>query len=208
MHFNSHFLYGRSSPSVTEYVWKCETLERWLLRIAFHTAKGFTVRKVWNMNSSPFNQRQWVSNMQLAVTEHTNMRLRIRCITERTMVTLYITSTLSFIHGCRWLSQGHLEKNLSKRCHLTCVNRDRSIGIVTGHGLDGRCSISGRDMGFLSSPQGQDWLWGPTSTLSNGYRNGAKRPKREVDYLSSSSAQVKVSRALPPLPRTSWWRGA
>jgi hypothetical protein len=44
-----------------------------------------------------------------------------------------------------------------------------SVGVATGYGLDGPCSIPGSARSF-SSPQRLDGLWGPPRLLSNGYR--------------------------------------
>jgi hypothetical protein len=48
-------------------------------------------------------------------------------------------------------------------------NRDSSVGIATGYGLDGTGSMSGSAR-FFSSLQCSDRLWAPLSLLSNGYR--------------------------------------
>jgi hypothetical protein len=37
---------------------------------------------------------------------------------------------------------------------------------------------------------------------------GVKQPGREADHSLPSSAKVKVSRTVPPLPNTPSWRGA
>jgi hypothetical protein len=54
---------------------------------------------------------------------------------------------------------------------LITRNRDSSVGIAPGYGLDGPGSIPGNAR-FSSSPQtsSPDWLWGPRSFLSKGYR--------------------------------------
>jgi hypothetical protein len=55
-------------------------------------------------------------------------------------------------------------------------------------------------------------LWGAPSLLSNGYRGnfpgGVKRPEREADHSTPSSAEVKKSGAILLFLRTSSWRGA
>jgi hypothetical protein len=53
---------------------------------------------------------------------------------------------------------------------LTLIGiRDRSVSIVTGHGLDGQGSIPGSAI-FFSYPLCPDRLWGPPSLLFHGYR--------------------------------------
>jgi hypothetical protein len=46
---------------------------------------------------------------------------------------------------------------------------DSSVGIATGHGLDGQGSIPGSEK-YFSYPQRPDRLWVPTILLSNGHR--------------------------------------
>jgi hypothetical protein len=88
---------------------------------------------------------------------------------------------------------------------------DRSDDTATCYGLDSRGSIPGRGKLFLFYPQRPDWLWGPPNLLFNGYRGsfpGLKRPGLEADHSPPSSADVKNSGAVSPLPHTSSWRGA
>jgi hypothetical protein len=49
-------------------------------------------------------------------------------------------------------------------------SRDSSVGIALDYGLDDRGPVHGRGWVFFSSPPHPDWLWGPPSFLSNGYR--------------------------------------
>jgi hypothetical protein len=44
-----------------------------------------------------------------------------------------------------------------------------SVGRATDYGLDGRASIPGRGRRFSYTSQRPDWLWVPSSLLSNGY---------------------------------------
>jgi hypothetical protein len=75
---------------------------------------------------------------------------------------------------------------------VTQKNRESSIGIAAGYGLDGRDSIPDRAKIFFSTPQRPDRLWGPPRLLYNGYRGvfrlGVKRPGREADHSPPSSA--------------------
>jgi hypothetical protein len=43
---------------------------------------------------------------------------------------------------------------------------------------------------------------------SRGALPGAKRPGREADHSSPTSAEVKDGGAIPPVPYISSWRGA
>jgi hypothetical protein len=72
-----------------------------------------------------------------------------------------------------WNSKlGMPELSYGSFCFVWMWNRgrDRSVGITTGYGLDGRGSISGRVKRFFSTPQRPDRLWGPSSLLSNRNR--------------------------------------
>jgi hypothetical protein len=77
--------------------------------------------------------------------------------------------------------------------------RNSSVSIVTGYGLDGRGSVSGRDKRFFSS-QRVDRLWGPPIYWVPGpFPQGVK--------LTSppSSAEVRNGGAVSPLPHKSSW---
>jgi hypothetical protein len=83
---------------------------------------------------------------------------------------------------------------------------------ATIYGMDGWGSIPGSGKRSFSSWQCPNWLRGPTSLLSNGYRGGGvslglKRQGREAEY-SPSSAEVKNDGATPLLPHRPSWRGA
>jgi hypothetical protein len=49
-------------------------------------------------------------------------------------------------------------------------SRDSWVSIATGHGLDGRRSITNRRKKIFSIPHRPDWFWGPPSLLSIGNR--------------------------------------
>jgi len=65
---------------------------------------------------------------------------------------------------------------------------------------------------FFSSPPCLDWIYSPSSTLSNGYPSlfplGVKRPESEANHSSPSSAEVKNTCNYKSNPHTSSWRGA
>jgi hypothetical protein len=93
-------------------------------------------------------------------------------------------------------------------------SRERSVGIETGCGLDGRgvgvrVPVGSR---IFSSPHRPDRFWGPPSLLSNGYRELFPRgySGRGVK-LTSHLQRVPRSRergSIYPLPHTPSWRSA
>jgi hypothetical protein len=71
---------------------------------------------------------------------------------------------------------------------LGSMDRDSSVGIATGYGLDVPRSNSGGSEILRTFP---DRPWGPPSLLYNGYRvfpGGKKRPGRDADPSPPSSA--------------------
>jgi hypothetical protein len=97
-----------------------------------------------------------------------------------------------------------------KSSSITGQSWDSSIGIVPGYGLDDWGLIPGKGKIFLFSSL--NWLWGPPSLLPNGYwglfPRGVKQQGREADHSPPSSAKVKNSGAIPPLPNMSSWHNA
>jgi hypothetical protein len=79
---------------------------------------------------------------------------------------------------------------------------DISIGIAAGYGLDGRGSIPGRGK--------TDWLWDPASypVGTGGSFPEFKAAGRETDHSPPSSAEVKNTGAVDPLPHISSWYSA
>jgi hypothetical protein len=77
------------------------------------------------------------------------------------------------------------------------------LGIATSYELHGRSSILHRGKRFFSTPQCPDRLCGPSTVLSNGYREllppEEKQPVREHDHSPLSSAEDKSGGAIPPL---------
>jgi hypothetical protein len=90
-------------------------------------------------------------------------------------------------------------------------SRDSSADIVTGYELDGRGSSLGRVKGFLFSIASRPALR-PTHSLIpwvlGALSQEVKRPGREADHSSSSSAEVRNGGAIPSLSRKSSWRSA
>jgi hypothetical protein len=84
------------------------------------------------------------------------------------------------------------------------VHRDSSVSIVTEYGVDGQGFIPGRGKMFLTSTASRLVLWPtqpPTYTMGTWSRvSGLKLPGCEADYSSPSSAKVKNSGTISPLP--------
>jgi hypothetical protein len=80
-----------------------------------------------------------------------------------------------------------------------------SVGIAMGYRLDGRGSIPGRGKISFSSgrPTHPSIQWVPGAISLRVYR-----PGREADHSLPSSAEVKNSGVIPPLPRTTSWHSA
>jgi hypothetical protein len=123
-------------------------------------------------------------------------------------VTPTAMAVASLVPGIRWC-----------RCLLTslrflldlvsyCFSRswDNSVGVAMGCVIDGRVSIRGEGKIFLFSITSRPAL-GSTQPLvqwvPGAVSLGVKRPSREAGHLPTSSAEVKKSRAIPPLPHTS-----
>jgi hypothetical protein len=64
-----------------------------------------------------------------------------------------------------------------------------------------RGSIPCRDWDIFSLPLHPDWLWGPSSHLSNGFRGILHRPGHEADRSTPSSAMLRMGGAVHPLPQ-------
>jgi hypothetical protein len=95
----------------------------------------------------------------------------------------------------------------SIRLYYWCMSRDSLVNISTGYGA-GRSrfdSLEGRK--FFYSPQRSHCPWGPWSLrlVLGAVSLGVKRPRREADHSSPSSAEVKNGGDIPPLPNTYSW---
>jgi hypothetical protein len=86
-------------------------------------------------------------------------------------------------------------------------SRDSSIGIATGWTAGVRFSVGARDFS-LQCPDRQKSTQPPIQWVSGSPSTEVKRPGRKADHSTPSSAEVKNSRAVTPLPCTSSWRGA
>ena len=90
---------------------------------------------------------------------------------------------------------------------LPFVDRDSSVDIATGYGLDGPGSNPGGCEIFRTCPEQP---WGPPSLLYNGYRvfpGGKERPGRDADPSPPSIAVVMKEQSYtstPPMGRTAY----
>jgi hypothetical protein len=109
-------------------------------------------------------------------------------------------STGIFIQRC---SESTYVESASKyfrvfHLYICLEDRDSSVGIAKGYGLNGRGSISGRDKRFFSTPQPTDRFWAPPSLPSTEYwelfPRGVKRPRHEADqsYLVPRSRMLEL----------------
>jgi hypothetical protein len=86
-----------------------------------------------------------------------------------------------------------------------CTGTRQSVQRWATAGGPGFDSQQGQD---TRTPQRPDRLWNPPSFLASAYIclfPGGKRPEREADHTSPSSATVKDDEAVPSF---SQWRGA
>jgi hypothetical protein len=77
--------------------------------------------------------------------------------------------------------------------------------------MDGRGSNPVRDKMFLFFTSSIPALGSTKLPIQRALRAispGVKRPEREADHLSPSSAEVKNSGGVSPLPHTSLWHRA
>jgi hypothetical protein len=82
-------------------------------------------------------------------------------------------------------------------------NLDSSVGIVTGYGLGGPGSITGRGKNFffsIASIPGLAPTQPPIQWVPEDLSSGVKRSGREANRSPPSSAEVKNGGAIPPLP--------
>jgi hypothetical protein len=91
------------------------------------------------------------------------------------------------------------------------MSQASSIGIAMGFGLEDRDSIPDRGK-RVSLPTASRPVMGTTQPLiqcvPGVISQEVKRLGREADHSLPSSAKVKNSGAIPPLPHTSSWLGA
>jgi hypothetical protein len=87
-------------------------------------------------------------------------------------------------------------------------SQDRSVGIATGYGLDGRCSIFGRCKFFIASRPALGPTQPPTQRVLESLSVEVKRPEHEVDHSHPPSAEVNNVGAKPPFTPTSSGRSA
>jgi hypothetical protein len=90
-------------------------------------------------------------------------------------------------------------------------NRDSSVGIATGCGLDGRGVGVRVPVGaeFFYIPRRPDRFWGPTCLLSNGYCGSypaVKQPGREANHSPPIVPNGEFMLSLPFLPKSSCFR--
>jgi hypothetical protein len=88
-------------------------------------------------------------------------------------------------------------------------DRDGSVGMAKGYGLDDRSPIpTGGGGYFFFSIASRLTLWSNLSLIQwvlGGVSSGIKRPGRESDYSPPSSDAVNNGGAVSPLPHTFSW---
>jgi hypothetical protein len=89
-------------------------------------------------------------------------------------------------------------------------NRDRSVGMAKGYGLDGRGSMLGQGKIFLFNIASRPALWPtqpPIQLVPGAFPPGIKRLGLE-EHSPLSIAEIKNGGAIPPLPHISPWHSA
>jgi hypothetical protein len=84
-------------------------------------------------------------------------------------------------------------------------NRNSSVGIAKGYGLDGRSSTSGKDKDFSLLYSVQAGSGPPSLLYSDAMDIRVMRLGREADHSLQPSTEAKNDEAIPPLPLTFSW---
>jgi hypothetical protein len=136
--------------------------------------------------------------LKLALASLTGGDRSIGIVRQRTKTTEYATLKIIWI----WISreQRFYMYIKSEELYFTCVCQihgwDSSFSTVARQwaGWAGNKDfLPGRGKKFISSPQSQDWLWSPTSTLSNVYRGSFNRTEANGTESSSPSSKVVMN---------------
>jgi hypothetical protein len=83
------------------------------------------------------------------------------------------------------------------------------VSLATGYRLDGRVRLPAvQDFSLLHSVQADSGTHPASFSLSGTISPGTNWQRREADHTPPSSAKVKNSGAIPPLPHMSSWHSA
>jgi hypothetical protein len=94
---------------------------------------------------------------------------------------------------------------------LLCVILDTSVDTATGHGLDDRSSIPGWSKIFLftvASRMVLGHIYPPIQLVPNSLSTWMKFVGREANNSAPSNTEIENSGNVPPLLKTSLWRGS
>jgi hypothetical protein len=97
----------------------------------------------------------------------------------------------------------HKRKNIFT-FYAPYFDRDSSVGIAKGYGLDGRDSVPDGDKVFVLYSSASRSAVGPTQSaihrVSGTLSPGIKRPGCDADHLQPSTAEAKNGGVITPLP--------